>query len=234
MKRNLVSKTLVSPSITNNVAYLNYYLDHPKRESIQDWYSSSTFEALHVRLRDEDKPYFCYVFNNAYDLPSLRELIRRYYPIQRAAFVTPSSAVFLFSRGNRLWLNPKRIAGNSNLKTSTDEFCADFKIKIKDLNELDPFDYDTFVLDLQLFTLEELYTVVCLTRNGEMVQKNSNPLYYQTINQCKVINDTLVSKITMPFQVPSDAQPDDEILFYLWNPNKGRFAYSRPSLFEVK
>jgi hypothetical protein len=219
---------------TNNVAYFNYYLDHPKRESIQDWFSSSTFDSLHMRLADGKKPYFCYVFNNAYDQPSFRELIRRYYPVQRAAFVTPGSAVFLFSKGNRLWLNPKRIAGNSNLKTSTDEFCADFKIKIKDLNELDPFDYYTFVLDLQLFTLEELYTVVCLTRNGEMVQKNSNPLYYQTINQCKVINDTLVSKITMPFQVPSDAQPDDEILFYLWNPKKVSFRHSEASLFEVK
>jgi len=219
---------------SNNVEYLNYYLERHKSENIQDWFSNQTLDSLQMRLKRAKEPYFCYVFNNAYDQPSIRELIRRYYPVQKASFVTPGSAVFLFSKGNRLWLNPKRIAGNSELKTSMDEFCADFKIKIKDLKELDPFDYYTFVLDLQVFKKEELYTVVCLTRNGEMIQKNGKALYYLTIDQRKLLSDSLVSQVSMPFQIPSDAQPEDEILFYVWNPKKVRFAYSRPSLFEVK
>ena len=219
---------------TNNVEYLNYYLDHPKVESITDWYAENTFDELNKRLINSTSPYFCYVFNNQYEQPKFRELIRKYYPVLQDAFVSPGSAVYLFKKGNRLWLNPKRLSGNSNLLNTTKEFSGEFKIKLKELERLDPQDYYVIICDLQLYKDQEVYTVVCLTRNGELLKKNGDPVYYQTIDQRKVVSDSLPSRITMPFEIPLTALPDDELLFYLWNPKKGTFKHSNPSLFEVK
>jgi hypothetical protein len=184
---------------TNNVEYLNYYLDHSKDEPIEDWFSEKTFDELHERLKHSTAPYFCYVFNNQYDQPKFRELIRKYYPMQKDEFVSPGAAVYLFKRGNRLWLYPKRISVKTDLVQSKEEFECEYRVKVGELDKLDPRDYYVVTCDLQLFEADELYTVVCLTRNGEMLQKNETPVYYQTIDQRKVITDSIPSKITMPF-----------------------------------
>jgi hypothetical protein len=219
---------------TNNVEYLNYYLDHSKEEPIIDWFSEETFDKLQQRLKHSTAPYFCYVFNNQYDQPKFRELIRKYYPVQKDAFVSPGAAVYLFQKGNRFWLHPKRISSKTDLISTKDEFTGEFRIKVKELDKLDPMDYYVIACDLQLFESDELYTVVCLMRNGEMLEKNETPVYYQTIDQRKMISDSVPSRITMPFEIPKDAQAEDEILFYLWNPKKVSFRHSEASLFEVK
>lgn len=225
---------------TNNGAYLNYYLNKPKSEYIKDWFDSQTFHTLKYRLERSKKKYFCYVFNNQYDQPQFRELIRRYYPCKVDEFVSPGSAVYLFEKCSRpnqrkdIVLSPNRLRSNQKIVSTSDEFSGDIRLKVSQLKKLDLHDYFVFKCNLQCTSTEEIYTVVCLNRGGDMVMDNGMPLYYQAINQQNLLNDTLLHKVTMPFQIPVDALPDDEFLFYLWNPRKQTFRYSEASLFEVR
>jgi uncharacterized membrane protein len=225
---------------TNNVSYLNYYMNRSKTESIKDWFASQSFDQLKYRLERSKRKFFCYVFNNQYDQPKFRELIRTYYPQKVDEFVSPGSAVYLYKKcdndGKCLdsGLHPKQHLSSKKLDATSNEFAGDIRLKVSQLKLLDAHDYYLFKCNLQCASTDELYTVVCLTRNGETVQVNRLPLYYQAVNQRKVWNDTLLHNVTMPFQVPKDALPGDEVLYYIWNPKKRPFCYSRASLFEVK
>jgi hypothetical protein len=218
----------------NDEAYLNYYLKHKRSSLIKEWYSKNVREDLLQKVKNSSSEYFCYVFNSAYDQPVFRELILRYYPLKVSEKVFPGSAIYLFKKetGRKWGRSIKSVS--ERWKSTTKEFDFNASMKISTLGKLDPFDYCVFVFDLEKEKeLNRLFSVVTLTRNGKPVMQNGAPVFYESMEQ-SILRDSSGYRFTMPFFLPENALPTDEILFYLWNPDKGAYRAIYPSVYKVE
>jgi hypothetical protein len=148
--------------------------------------------------------------------------------------VFPGSAIYLFKKetGRKWGRSIKSVS--ERWKSTTKEFDFNASMKISTLGKLDPFDYCVFVFDLEKEKeLNRLFSVVTLTRNGKPVMQNGAPVFYESMEQ-SILCDSSGSRFTMPFFLPENALPTDEILFYLWNPDKGAYRAIYPSVYKVE
>lgn len=219
----------------NDEAYLNYYLKHKRKSLVTDWYAQNVREELNQKAKNSSSKYFCYVFNSAYDQPVFREIISRYYPIKISERVFPGSAIYLFAKGTRRkWSRPIKMVSNK-WKSSNREFDFNTAVKVSELHPLKSFDYYTFVFKLERGEEDtRIISVVTLTRNGKPVIRNGVPLFYESIEQNFTAADSSESNCTMPFFLPENALPDDELLFYLWNPDKGTYKATEAAIYTVE
>jgi hypothetical protein len=175
------------------------------------------------------------VFNSAYDQPIFREIISRYYPIKISERVYPGSAIYLFAKGTkRKWGRPIKMVSNK-WKSSNREFDFNTAVKVSKLHPLNSFDYYTFVFKLERGEEDtRIISVVTLTRNGKPVIQNEAPLFYESIEQNFTAADSSESQFTMPFFLPENVLPDDELLFYLWNPDMRTYKATEAAIYTVK
>jgi hypothetical protein len=108
---------------SNSIDYINYYIDSDLEESIVDWMNPESVYMMSDRARNATTPFFCYTFNNAYQIPMFNEVIRRHYPGIERRFLTKYSTYNLYTKRKRRVLEkPFARAKTIDSVTSNQEF----------------------------------------------------------------------------------------------------------------
>jgi len=216
-------------SMTNNVAYLNFYLDNKLVEKEKDWDDGEAIYRLSERVRNTRRSNLMYVVNYPSNTVMHEEIIKRYYPSIKRNLITEFSAVFLFdSLQNRA---EKTLIKTMDGIDSNDEFLGEIIFNPGNLK----FEGDRYyVLEAKRFSElgEELYWVVSLEEEGQMKMKAEQPEYYRAYNQSK-LNDPK-EKMFVAFSLPRELKENERLKIYLWNPRKENVKTDKIKLYESK
>lgn len=216
-------------SMTNNVAYLNFYLDDKLVEKEKDWDDGEAIYRLSERVRDAKRANLMYVVNYPSNTVMHEEIIKRYFPSIKKNLITDYSAVFVFDTlQNR---TAKTLMNTMEGIDSKDEFFGEIILNSGSLkHEHNKY----YVLETERYSNleEELYWVVSLEEEGQMKMKGDQPEYYRAFNQLK-LNDP-EQKMFMAFSLPRELKENERLKIYLWNPRKEKVKTGKIKLYESK
>lgn len=216
-------------SMTNNVAYLNFYLDNKLVEKEKDWDDGEAIYRLSERVRAAKTSNLMYVVNYPSNTVMHEEIIKRYFPSIKTKLITDYSAVFVFDKEQNR--SAKTLMKTMEEIDSNDEFLGEIIFKHGNLK----YDHDRYyVLEAKSHSdhVKELYWVVTLEEEGEMKMKGDQPEYYRASNQLK-LNDP-EQRMFMAFSLPRELKENERMKIYLWNPRKEKVKTGKIKLYESK
>ncbi|MFN5149141.1 MAG: glycosyltransferase family 39 protein [Flavobacteriia bacterium] len=211
---------------SNSIDYINYYIDSDLEESIVDWMNPESVYMMSDRARNATTPFFCYTFNNAYQIPMFNEVIRRHYPGIERRFLTKYSTYNLYTKRKRRVLEkPFARAKTIDSVTSNQEFFGNIRLRVGALPKGKFKGYYLLKCKGKLHDQKPLLIVVNLNRNGEMAVNASNqPLFYTAFDQSRIVDTGIQQEFFMAFELPDWAKDNDEIVAYFWNPEKANVS----------
>ncbi len=208
----------------SNVNYLNYYLDSPINETIENWSDANTLYELNETAKKSQKQYFFYNWSNSFNTPMFYEVIRNHFPSVYSHKDYFGSAFNLFSKkGKRKLQNISEELEIKKIKPleTKDEFFGEIKftadrfLKIKK-----PYNYLLIKSKGKLEGNSTLNYVAVLERNGELLVDNEIPFLYQAFDQSKLIEVNKETEFYIAFDLPEKTLETDIIKVYFWNPNR--------------
>lgn len=213
----------------NNVSYINFYLNKPLAETIDQWELQESLYSLKTRAKNANTPYFCYSFSNRYHTPMFLEVIRKYYPGFEKSMVTRYSYYYLFNNLKKRKIgNPFFVGKVVNSNFTSDEFFNDMKLGIDELPKLKS--KNSYFLIKSKGQIEDsipFYIVVLLERNNEMLKKDDGtPVFYVAYDQGQLNEIGKEQEFIQAFTLPEIALPTDKMVIYCWNPEKGKVRIS--------
>lgn len=199
-------------------AYINYYLDKPIKEKIKDWTNGDVIYELNERSQFSDKPFFLYSYSNAPHQVIFEEIIRLHYPRKYKSCHYFNSGATIFRKGERKLTPEDRKA--INLQTE-EEFFFNQSYSIGDLRKkCSDSSYLLFGVDGKYYGKGPLLFVATITRDGEMLKENEQPVFYMAIDQTRLFPGDSIRKYILALNLLENAKDSDELAIYFWNPNK--------------
>jgi hypothetical protein len=210
----------------NHVNYINYYVDNDLTETISDWDQPEALNLLVERAKNAQTEYFGYAYSNKFHVPMFIEAIRYYYPEVIQTVQTRFSIFILFKKSNRKrnFGTPINNLASDSIKTTQDEFSLEGTMAVKDLPKLkNRFEY--FYLKCKTKTLDTVpvYLTVTVQRNGDFWKRGEDLAVYYSYDHGLFAKVGEEKNTICAFELPNDILPTDELKFYIWNPNKGRY-----------
>jgi len=231
---NNILKESTIASNYNNIAYLNYYLNNPLKESIKDWSSGEVIYELADKARNSNKKYFLYSWSNSFHIPMYYEVIQKYFPSIIDGVSYFGSSFRLFSKTNNRILSPvKGIIPASLPIVTSDEFFGEINLSVEKL-KMNEDQYILLKAKGKLTSKFPVYFVATLERDGEMVKKNKQALFYTAFDQSKLCETNKLTDFFIAFRVPEEALSSDIIKIYFWNPEKVTVEVQKVELFYQK
>lgn len=207
----------------NTVAYINYYVDKDLQENIIDWQKPETVFLLKERAKKATTPYFCYSFNNSYETPMFREVIRKYYPGSVRSYITKYSSYYLFKKkGKRELGKPFFTKKVSDSLVCHSEFFGNFKLSVEDFPEAkNNKQYFLIKCRGKIEKKASVYMVAVLERDGKMLlDQKEQPVLYSAFDQSRIVDGLDEEDFILAFELPADIHKGDSVAIYFWNPEK--------------
>lgn len=210
----------------NHVNYINYYVDNDLTETISDWDQPEALNLLVERAKNAQTEYFGYAYSNKFHVPMFIEAIRYYYPEVIQTVQTRFSIFILFKKSSkkRNFGTPINTLASDSIKTTQDEFSKEGTMAVKDLPKLkNRFEY--YYLKCKTKTLDTVpvYLTVTVQRNGDFWKRGEDLAVYYSYDHGLFAKVGEEKNTICAFELPNDVLPTDELKFYIWNPNKGRY-----------
>lgn len=239
---NTATKKYSSDSITfasnyNNIDYINYYLAEDLTEPIINWEEQETFYQLNERVEKSETPYFCYSVNNKFHSPMFLEIIRRKYPHVESSLIAGNSLFFLFGKNKgREKRRPFQIVKAADTSFVELEFFNNGKMKVGELPiGKDKSAYYLIASKGKLLKNVPLHLVVAIERESTFLMNGEFPALYLAYDQSRLVNQKKEEQeFYCAFQLPKEVLPTDDLIFYFWNPEKGKVKVSNVELYLIE
>ncbi len=213
----------------NNIDYINYYVEDDLTETIIDWDQPGALDSLFSRTKNAKTKYFAYSFSNSFNVPMFFEVIRMYFPTVVRTVQTKYSIFVLFEKSNKERLFGKAVIKPQSKKMieTKDEFSFENRMSVSDLPEpSNKWKYYILHCNAAFIDTVPLYLTLTVDRNGEAWKKGEDLAVYYSYEFPKFSNNDSLQQMICPFNLPDDVLPSDELKFYIWNPNKGKYKAS--------
>lgn len=217
----LVIENCISPK------YLGFYSKQMKQPILKDWAAQDAPYKLAEAVRESQEERAMYLWTNNINLPIFWEIFRLKFPkiVQAESYFNAGDLVFSKEMSNDVKSKKVSISFQTQIKDST-EFLYEHKIQVKDVWKYrSDSSYFALQVDLGAAVDDQVYLVVTLNRNGELLMKNDQPVLYTAYTKGVVpINQSI---LVNAFQLPKDAQETDELKVYVWNQSKNKVEITR-------
>lgn len=201
-----------------NPAYINYYLNDPVKEEIVNWSDGNVVYDLNGRAKKSDKPYFVYSYSNAPHQVMFEEVIRSHYPVLDKKADYFHSGARIFRKGDRKLT--AKFRKSVNIGTAS-EFFFNQSFTVGDIRKVcSDSSYLLFTVSGKHHGKSPLYFVATITRNGEMLKENDQPIFYMAMDQTRLFTGDSTGNYFLALNLPEKAKDSDELAIYFWNPDK--------------
>lgn len=224
---------------TNNLAYLNYYLqDSTMQESIVDWAAPETLTQLNNRVKSARTPYFLYNWSNNYHSPMYLECIRREFPRLARKKIYFNSESHLYSRNLMDQSFDQRLIQDID-EGGLFEGDAFFISRVISVGELRAqrqageyflLEAKGSVVGAKVFYL----VVVAEDEKGATILQDNVPVMYWAYNQQALNPGAGMKEMFTAFSLPKSLKNTDQIKIYCWNPDKGTILLNNLKLYALK
>ena len=221
----------------NNVDYINYYVDKDLTETIIDWDQPEALNLLIDRAKNAKTKYFGYAYSNKFHVPMFLEAIRCYFPEVVSTVKTRYSIFVLFKKSNKLrnFGHPINAVVSTQMKQTQDEFSMDGSMEVKDLPQLkNNWDYYYLKCETEIMDTIPLFLTVTVQRNGDFWKRGDDLAVYYSYDQRLFADIGERKNMICPFVLPDDILTSDQLKFYIWNPNKGKYSANQIRVFTEK
>lgn len=219
----------------NNVNYINYYVENDLTETIIDWDQPAALDSLVFRAKNAKTEYFGYTYSNKFHVPMFLEAIRYYYPDVVQTVQTRYSIFVLFkkSRSSRNYgVSANKVYAKILNETSA-EFAFEGTFQVKNLPKLEnKWEYHYLKCDTKTIDTIPLYLTITVQRNGDFWKKGEDLAFYYSYDQRLFAHPREKKTMVSAFVLPDDILPTDQLKFYIWNPNKGRYLATEIGIFK--
>lgn len=239
---NEATETYSKDSITfasnyNNIDYINYYLDEKLTESIVNWEDQVTYYQLYERVKNAETPYFCYSVNNKFHSPMFLEIIRQKYPVIERSLIAGNSLFYLFCKKKGAKnIKPFEIINASDTSITDQEFFNNGRLKIGQLPKAkESSSYYLIQTKGKIVDQIPLHLVVAVEREGTFLMRGEFPALYLAYDQSRLVDDKKAEQnFFCAFQLPEEVQSSDDLIFYFWNPKKGKVQASDFEIYLIE
>jgi hypothetical protein len=223
--RESISKRIPTVDImdlvnVNHDSYLEKYTSIDFKENLGDLEDDEMQNTVFERSFQSNNNFAFYAWSNNYHTPMLVETMHRKFPAIIEAGHYRQSAYYLMSKNEdaeAVTTKENRAVFRDQLGVDSAEFFANHSMKVSELRTKKS-GYWVIEGEFSRELNEELIFVVVVNRNGEMLKRNDQPVYYVAHDQKQLSNLNGLGFIA--FELNDHLKDDDELLFYCWNPSK--------------